>query len=135
MRSLHLSFSEIKLKVVATVKANILDMDEETRFRFAEFDRFSEELHNDNLYIDLINEDKIHFLKILFTKKLIVSPLIKRMRETRAFIGFSRILSSTNTNLNEKIYALEKSTRFLTTGYLGYKCMGKVSLSNSIIMN
>ena len=97
-----------KIKGSSNGENNILDMDEETRFRFAEFDRFSEELHNDSLYIDLINEDKIPFSKNSFPKIDSVS-LIKRMRETRAFIGFSRILSSTNTNLNEKKSMLWKN--------------------------
>lgn len=98
-----------KIKGSSNGENNILDMDEETRFRFAEFDKFSDELHNDNLYIDLINEDKIPFSKNSFHQKIESVSLIKRMRETRAFIGFSRILSSTNTNLKEKKSMLWKN--------------------------
>ena len=70
-------------------------MDEETRFRFAEFDRFSEELHNDSLYIDLINEDKIPFSKNSFHQKIDSVSLIKIMRETQNFIIFQKNFQKT----------------------------------------
>jgi hypothetical protein len=88
---------------------NILDMDEETRFRHAEYERFCKELHNDHLYIDFIESAKIPFSQKYYEKLIQSVSQIKRMRETRAFIGFSRILASTGSDLAEKKAMLWKN--------------------------